>query len=479
VTERDPRGLLSAALDAVATRSPDAVAVRTAESELTFAGLRDQAGLLSDRLGALGIGRDGVVAAVGGAVWTHLLLLHACARRGAVWFPIGADLPPDARRGLCDEAGVSHVLFSAHADDAPGTVALGDEHLGLARVGADGQCHPPPAGVAVVLATSGTSGRPKGVWLGASALLANAGAVNERLGFGEGDCWLNCLPLHHVGGLSIAMRALVAGGSLWLEEGFDPRRLRAVLHNRRITHLSLVPAMLHRLLDVTPSPPSDLRVALVGGAPLSLSLAARAIDAGWPIHLSYGMTETASQVACSRLTEPAEVPPLQLLDGVVCQSEATGPLRIAAPWLMAGYANRAGTGGEGLNPDGSFTSGDLGDLDIDGRVRVLGRADEVLISGGQKVHPGQIERALMACPYVDEVCVAGRSDPLWGERVYAVYTGSADENELERWCRDTLSGAHRPRGFLRLDELPRLANGKPDRRAVRERIGALASGVSE
>jgi O-succinylbenzoic acid--CoA ligase len=275
-------------------------------------------------------------------------------------------------------------------------------------------------------------------------------------------------------------------------EGFDAAAVRAELMDEAagITHLSLVPPMLARLLDAGAEPPPWLRVVLLGGQALDPALARRALAGGWPLVLGYGMTETGSMIASGRVRDGGEVVLTPLpgveLDCPSCDprtgtamdaSQVRGPqversaavprpLRLRGPMLMAGYANPRRQPGDGLSADGWLTTSDLACHTPDGTLRVLGRADEVLVIGGVNVLPAAIERRLAAAPGIGEVAVAGVPEPVWGRRLIAVYTGPVDPARLDAWCRANLPSAERPRGFRRVAGLPVLASGKLDRRAL-------------
>ncbi|MFN6961569.1 MAG: class I adenylate-forming enzyme family protein, partial [Rhodocyclaceae bacterium] len=222
------------------------------------------------------------------------------------------------------------------------------------------------------------------------------------------------------------------------------------LADRRITHISLVPAMLAKLLDRAVSPAPSLRCVLVGGAAAAPALIDRARAAGWPIRLSYGMTETCATL----LVDGRPLP------GVKVRLAAAGTLEVSSPARMAGYLGEADVGEW-------ITTHDRAVIDADGQVVILGRADEMLITGGVKVHPFEVEARLSACPGVREAGVTGLADPVWGEIVACAYEGEAPPEAVERWCRQTLASARRPRRFLRVASLPRLSSGKLDRHALR------------
>ena len=261
-----------------------------------------------------------------------------------------------------------------------------------------------------------------------------------------------------------------------VHEAFDPLALARDLRARPVTHLSLVPVMLARLMDAWGDrpPPAGLRTVLAGGGPLSPGLAARCLDAGWPLCISYAMSESASQIAvdCPGETDPAAGRVGRPLEGVELGLSPVhvglpAPIRIRGDMVMAGYANPEHRPGDGLD-QGWFETSDLGVLDDQGVLYVTGRADDMLTSGGEMVHPARVEALLQDCPGVDAVLVSARADEAWGDRLVAVYMGTPDERELALWARARLIGAWRPREYLRVERLPVDDPDKPDRRALRK-----------
>jgi O-succinylbenzoic acid--CoA ligase len=309
-------------------------------------------------------------------------------------------------------------------------------------------------------------------------------AARQRQDLAPGEVWLACLPLFHIGGLSILLRCLRAGACVVLHERFEPARVWEDLQKWRVTRLSLVPTMLALLLDYSRenAPPRALRTVLVGGSALSAKLAQRAYRAGWPICPTYGLSETASQVATGSSIDgrwyPGDVgAPLKgvrvdIVDdnGRVTHSE--GRIRIAGATLMAGYANPEATLGHGL-VDNAFISGDIGHIDKIGHLHVIGRADDRLTSAGETIHPKEIEDQMLNCPGIEDVAVSARPDETWGEYLIAVVAGPIEESNLRAWCESHLPSFQRPREFLKLDKLPRTSLGKLQRHKLKEWIAQL------
>jgi O-succinylbenzoic acid--CoA ligase len=247
----------------------------------------------------------------------------------------------------------------------------------------------------------------------------------------------------------IVYRCLRAGASAVIHEGFSVDALTRDLTAHRISHLSLVPPMLAQLLDAAVPPAPTLRCVLVGGAALTPALYEQGIAAGWPLRLSYGMTETGATALIDG----------QPLPGVRVRTTAAGTLEIATPARMAGYLG-------GDKSGAWFATSDLAAIDPQGRVTIAGRADDMLISAGVNVHPLEVEARLAACPGVRETGVTGLVDPHWGDVIACAYEGEAQVAAVDAWCRAHLPAARRPRRLLRVAHLPRTASGKLDRRAL-------------
>ena len=346
-----------------------------------------------------------------------------------------------------------------------------------------------PAGGAI-LATSGTGGVPRFAVHEWRSLRANAEAANERLAFGRDDRWLATLAWAHVGGLAVPLRAAAAGASVGLASPrFDAATVARALGALGITHVSLVPAMLHGLLEAGARPPGSLRAVLLGGAATPPDLLDRALGAGWPIALTYGLTEAGSQVAtatprqlraadrsCGRPLRGVEVRirPAEGRDETTQAGQPPAPaghIEVRGPTLFRGYV------GDPARPRGDwFATGDLGHLDAEGRLHVTGRLRDRIVSGGTNIDPLQIEAILTAHPEVREVAVIGLPDDRWGQVVAAAVAGDDPELavRLDPWCRRRLSGARVPRRWEVVERLPRTATGKVDR----PRLRALLAGRS-
>ncbi|GAB2930773.1 o-succinylbenzoate--CoA ligase [Rhodococcus aerolatus] len=325
--------------------------------------------------------------------------------------------------------------------------------------------------VALVLATSGSTGTPKGALLTAAALRASGAATHARLG-GPG-AWLLALPAHHVAGMQVLARSVAAGTTptvLDVTRGFDPAALPATVAampaGRRYT--SLVPTQLVRALadPGATAALADLDAVLLGGAATAPTLLAAARDAGVTVVRTYGMSETCGGCVYE------EVP----LDGVRVRLDGpdgrSGRVLLGGPTLASGY--RGLPRHPAWAEPGWFRTDDLGEWDGT-RLRVLGRADDAITTGGLTVVPQVVEAALAAHPAVAEAVVVGVPDPEWGEAVVAVVVpaagGAPTLAELREHVRATLPASAAPRALHLLDALPLRGPGKVDRTALRARLG--------
>jgi O-succinylbenzoic acid--CoA ligase len=446
-----------------ALRAP-APALTLDGADLSYGELADLGRRLGAGLAARGVQAGQVVAVASASSRTLALAALGASFAGAAPFPLDARMPAARRAGLLAAAGAEHVLEADACEPVP------------AQTGSAAPTPAPsPGSVQLLIATSGSSGEPRAAVLTARSLEAAAAAAAARVPLAPGDAWIACLPLFHVGGMALLYRCARAGARVRLHQGFDAARVLRDLDAGCATHVSLVPAMLAALLDAWGARPlpSGVRCLLLGGAALSAPLAERALAARWPVYLTYGMTETASQVATDRLDaawRPGRVG--RPLPGFAVDIADDGRIRVRGAAVMAGYAG-SGRRPECVPEEGIFVTGDLGRIGEDGVLTVLGRADEVLVSGGENVHPEEVESLLAQCPGVEEAALTARPDPAWGERLVALVVGSADPESVARWCRERLPPPWRPRGIHKVGALPRNALRKLDRPGLRRLAAEL------
>ena len=423
---------------------------------------------LCRRLRSLGLAPGGVVASVAKSSWLNAQLLLALPRMGGVFFPVDPALPVKARQRLLAAVRPDLLLFedvfSGLLDAEHGTSCVGEAL--------------PPGAVHLLLATSGTQGLPKVVELSGKNLLSSVRVSCQQLGLKADDAWLACLPLHHIGGLSALLRCTHTGARVVLAEHFEPKIVLDALVRNEITHVSLVPTMLKRLLQADRSfrPPASLRVVLLGGAAADAPLVEAAQQQGWPVCPSYGLTETASQVATLCPAPPhwqqgCVGRPLPHAEISICAQ--TGAIRVRGQSVAVHARREDGSRIELTDAQGWLTTGDAGWLDEKTQLHVTRRLDDMLITGGENIHPRLLEQELQRCPGVDEVAVSAVQDSVWGDALAVLYCGTASPDQLRGWAKLHLRGAFVPKHYLRTAFLPRNAMGKLLRDEVARRVQTL------
>ena len=364
-----------------------------------------------------------------------LLLALAVQMAGMVLVPLPASESDADRRRLA----------------ALGGVVLSPEDVPVAR---PAWRRPAEHDTAVVIFTSGSTGEPRAVRLTWGNLEASALASALHLDHRPDDRWLAVLPLHHVGGLSILWRSARQGSAVVLAAPFDASTSIALLHDGALTLGSFVSPMLERLVDSGLERAPGFRFGLVGGGPAS----PRALAAGgMRLLATYGMTETASQVATA---DPASPRPdrLVVLSGAEIGVRPDGRILVDGPMVSPGDAAAS-------DRQGPLVTADIGRLHGD-RLEVLGRADDVIVTGGENVMPERVERALAAIPGAGRGAVVGLPDDRWGMVVAACYTGPAAPEEVDRAVRRLIAPHEVPRRWMRVEAIPEIGIGKVDRRAV-------------
>jgi O-succinylbenzoic acid--CoA ligase len=372
-------------------------------------------------------------------------LVATAIRPGASWLPVlrrgretgAAVLPIDVR--------LSSVERAALIATAQPTVLIDED--GTRRV----EGMPIDPAIALVIATSGTSGRPRLSELPAqaveAAVLASAGAIDAR----PEDRWLSCLPLAHIGGLLVLERHLLIGSPITFRRRLT-RSVVARLRDARFT--SLVPTQLTRLLDAG----ADLgrfRAILVGGSGVGADLEARAIGAGARIVPTYGMTETCGGVVYAG----------RPLAGVEVRVARWGELLIRGPTLMRGYRLDEEASVAAFEPGGWLRTGDGGEVDTDGTVSVQGRIADVIVSGGEKIWPAEVERAIASHSEVAAVLVSASPDSEWGQRVVARVvprrrSAPPTLDSLRDHAASTIARHKLPRELILVEHLDRTSLGK-------------------
>ena len=400
-----------------------------------------------------------------------IILLLAVLRLGAVACPLSLRWPRDAVRQALTRLGAAAVIAQAAADPAsPWKVLPPDPLLVPGAAVASWNGMQPLDRPATVIFTSGSQGQPKAALQSFGNHYYSARGANANLRLRSGDRWLLALPLCHVGGLGIVFRCLLGGAALVLPAG-QPDLHDAVVETKA-THVSLVGTQLRRLLDREEWDPAwkSVKAVLLGGGPVAPDLLVEARLRRLPVFYSYGLTEMASQVTTVRPDTP---PDRQSTSGAVLRHRQlrvsdAGEILVRGETLFLGYLRDDQSLDPARDDEGWFATGDLGELSPDGYLTVRGRRDNLFISGGENIHPEQIERALQALDGVEQAVVVPVPDAEFGERPAAIVRG--DWSASDEWplrLRERLPGFMIPVAWLPWpDELPE-ALGNVDRPRLR------------
>jgi acyl-CoA synthetase (AMP-forming)/AMP-acid ligase II len=343
--------------------------------------------------------------------------------------------------------------------------------------------------------TSGTTGQAKGVMISHRALLRAASVISWEGDAHTEDRVLIVMPLYHVGGRIEQMSFWLTGATTILHRGFDAADVLRAIHRDGVTAAHLAPTMVAWLLDhpdLAVTDRSRLRIVHYASAPMAVPLLRRAIAAFGPIFLQvYGMTECITATILKPFQhvpdgEPAAVRRLASAgqpvfgvqvrtvrpDGSDCALDEPGEVLIHAPSLMSGYWNRNALS-LAVVRDGWFRTGDIGFLDDQGYLFIADRLKDMIISGGENIYSREVEDTLMSHPAVHEAAVTGVADPEWGESVKAWVVlregHEADAAALIAHCRSLIASYKKPRIIAFTPSLPRLFNGKVDKKALRRR----------
>ncbi|WP_049985374.1 class I adenylate-forming enzyme family protein [Halobellus rufus] len=526
-----------------------ALVVAGAGDAYSFGNLDTLVDDLAGRLSTAGVDPGMHLGAVLDSRLEYVCLIHAAMRLGATLVPMGDGLTARELAGQMETAAVDAVVCGAETeeavveaagagagDDANGTAATSDDGATAATddsAGDTAASHSPDLLLTVddpvtdateplstmqadsvtpaewdlddcqlLLFTSGTTGDPKAVRLTTGNLLSSAVASMFRLGFDPDERWLVALSLHHMGGIAPILRMPLYGMTVVFRRAFDAGEVADDLDRYDATATSVVPTMLRRMLERRGTLSDSLRVVLLGGAPAPADLVERCRDYSIPVHPTYGMTETASQIATARPKEAFEAPdtvgrPLFMTDVTVVGEDGeplpageSGELVVSGPTVTPGYYGDDAANEEAFGHYGLHT-GDVGAFDDAGLLRVLNRVDDRIVTGGENVEPGEVVDVLLDHPDVREAAVVGVPDAQWGERVSAAVvprrdstvgsqdtadvTGDADSAgealdraELLAFARERLAGFKLPKTVAVVDSLPRTVSGTVDRAAVRE-----------
>ncbi|MFI6577839.1 long-chain fatty acid--CoA ligase [Nocardiopsis sp. NPDC050513] len=511
---------IAASVRRIARSRPDAEAVVYEGERISFGELDRRVRLLAAQLTARGLRRGDRLAYLGFNSSTLLEALIAAASLGAVFLPVNFRLSGPETSVILTDAGV-HTLLAEEGhralveqivsdlpacgrvliDTDPNVPAADDTGPGwkrLSQLTDGGQDAPEPArvasdDVAVLMYTSGTTGRPKGVVLTHGNLWWNQLNVVSAVGFTPGETTYAAAPMFHIGGLNaLTLHTLALGGRVVVRRSFDPAAALADLVEHQVATMFGVPAMyaaLARQPGFADADLSSLRAPVVAGAPVPPSLVLEYDEAGLRLQQAWGLTETAPfatflppDLATAKPASAGVPMPyceVRLADPAtgefVDTPDTSGEVVVRGPNVTPGYwHNEEAT--RAAFRDGWFRSGDIGHMDADGDLYIVDRLKDMIISGGENIYPAEVERVVVEHPAVVDVAVVGAPDPTWGETVVAVVAceeGAAAPTleELREHCAASLARYKLPRALLVTEAVPRNASGKIDKRHLRNWVG--------
>ena len=466
-------------LSAQANLRPDTIALIENEQQWTYKQLNHSVYTLSQKLIQSGIEPKQRVAVYLPNGFDCVCLIHALAKIGAILVPLNTRLTEAEHQQQMSQSQCKTLIdveflkqLATQTIDQPLTESVIDTSQ-----------------TSAIVYTSGTTGISKGVKLSHENFLWSAIASGIRMGNFSDDRWLVCMPLYHVGGLSIVWRCCLYGTTVVLNP-FEPESIHETLHRHQVTLISLVPTMLYRLIELWKSepPPESLRCILLGGAATPPSLIKKALSMNLPISLTYGLTEAASQVATTPLDlvmkkpgsvgRPLDFTSVSILDKnhQALPSNEIGQITVQGPTVMQGYDHQPEATEETMKEGWLYTN-DLGYLDEDGDLWMVNRRTDLIISGGENVYPSEVENILLRHPSINEACVIGLADDEWGQKVCAVlvfeFNQTLSESDLQSFLNEKLASYKHPREYHFPKELPKTASGKIDRTQLLKQIQSL------
>lgn len=324
-----------------------------------------------------------------------------------------------------------------------------------------GDPDPQRKNVALAITTSGSQADPKVALISRTNIISHCESFVRIIPLNSKTIWLNCMPMSHIAGVMIVYRCWFNNAAMLLHDEFNARQVWQDLHRYHVTHISLVPRMLARLLDHCrgASPPKYLSHVIVGGDKLPESLYQRAQSTGWPVYVSYGMTEATSTIAIGRSPEK-----LKILDGFDVKVSPEGVLKIKASMVISAYADSSVN--SSIESEWLATNDQV---ELDKRyLKIIGRSDHMIISGGKNIAPEYIEELLSSSPGIDDIAI-GKYIPsdggdAWGNTIIALVCG--DIKQLKQWLEGHVKPCFQPKIFVAAKTIPRNALGKIDRKKL-------------
>lgn len=462
--------------------TPERIAIETKEGSMTFLQLHEEVLALSEHLSYLQVRKGTKVAVLMKNSTDMVTVIHALSYIGAVAVLLNTRLSGEELLWQMEDAEVVCCITDRDFETERVVVHKFDEIKKGPKQPVHIQNEFVLHDVMTILYTSGTTGNPKGVLLTYGNHWSSAVGSALNLGLREDDCWLSCLPLFHVGGLSLLMKSAIYGMRILLVPKYEPDFIHEALQTKGVTIISVVSKMLIDLLDRLQGDvyPKVLRCVLLGGGPAPLPLLEKCVMKEIPVYQTYGMTETSSQI-CTLSSDymlkkvgsagkPLFSCQLKIeKDGEELPPYAEGEIVVKGPNVTSGYLNRADATREAIK-NGWLRTGDIGYKDEEGFLYVLDRRSDLIISGGENIYPAQIEEVLLSHESIAEAGIVGKDDEMWGQVpvAFVVKANDVTEEDIIEFCKERLARYKVPKAVCFLDKLPRNASKKLLRRELRQ-----------
>lgn len=470
--------------------TPNRVAVQMSETALTFQELHEKALELAGKMAAAGMKKGQYIGILSPNSVEMIVMIHALKYVGAITVMLNTKLSPSEVSFQLEDAKVSHLLVDSSLRDkgeqsakgSPVTVHSFEELQRMTSASIDPIKTISLGDTDTIMYTSGTTGAPKGVKQTYGNHWWSAIGSSLNLGLREDDCWLIAVPLFHISGLSILMRSVIYGMKVILHEKFDASRMNRAIHEEGVTIVSVVTAMVSKLLqEENGAPyPASFRCMLVGGGPVPVTILEKCSSLNIPVYQTYGMTETSSQIVTlspeDSLQKIGSAGKALFPSEVMIMSETEeqqhdnlpGEIVVKGPNVTGGYLNRPDATA-GTIRDGWLHTGDIGYMDEEGFLYVLDRRSDLIISGGENIYPAEIENVLVKHHDVVEAGVTGLKDETWGQVPVAfvvVNSDDVEEKDILAHCLTHLAKYKVPKHVHFVKNLPRNASNKLLRREL-------------
>lgn len=460
-----------------AATQPNQIAIDDGNERLSFAELKKQVEVLVGKIDHLNPGSRVGILATNTLMSYKLSLAIMCSGRTIVW--LNWRLAGEELERQIKDSGLQLCLVENSLWRSGMTDPFKSYSAFLITSADPGELIPvfKSNWVASIMYTSGTTGRPKGVLqtFGNHFYSAVSSALN--LGLSSADKWLCVAPIFHISGFSIIMRGLIYGMTVHLVEKFRAEELERILANETVTIMSVVPFMLKKLIQqqnkTNTHYNSAFRCMLLGGGTIDRETLEACLQRSIPVVQCYGMTETCSQIVALRsadaLLKLGSVG--QPLFSTQLKLSKDGEILLKTPALTPGYLNLPDKLPSKMI-DGWYRTGDIGHLDKEGYLYIDGRADEMLISGGENIFPQEVEQIYQRYPQINEVAVVGQNDSVWGQVpvAFVVSDRRLSPTKLINYGYEHLARYKVPQHYIFVSELPKNASGKIRRFMLREKL---------